>query len=169
MKQTFFRISNQLFVVMFLVDWLRPCPGKPTRAMCVVCNNKELGAHKKGLLIHAKSADHLKKAKEHGLISSLPKMTNYVKPTIDEKRKIAELKIAMFIAEHCSVNAVDHLGELISKLDPASSTMSHVKIHRTKCTGILQKKSIIMTVDFHTVSLFWKQIYAAIMELPIFV
>lgn len=65
----------------------------------------------------------------------MPKMTNFLKTTIDEKRKKAELKIAAFIAEHCSINTVDHLGEVIPDLDVSSETLQKIKLHRTKCTG----------------------------------
>lgn len=64
-----------------------------------------------------------------------PKLTDFVKVVIDEERKKAELKIAAFIAEHCSINAVDHLGEVIPNLDNNSEALQKIKLHRTKCTG----------------------------------
>ncbi|KAL1501031.1 hypothetical protein ABEB36_006436, partial [Hypothenemus hampei] len=38
-----------------------------------------------------------------------------------ENSKIVEFKIAVFIAEHCSINIVNHLSELLLKLDPQAS------------------------------------------------
>jgi len=57
--------------------------------------------------------------------------------SLKDERKIAELKIAAFIGEHCSINAVDHLGVLIKSLDPKSQTLCDLKLHRTKCTSLI--------------------------------
>ncbi|XP_033225894.1 uncharacterized protein LOC117178575 [Belonocnema kinseyi] len=56
---------------------------------------------------------------------------------IDEKRKVAEFKIAAFVSEHCSVQTIDHLGELITVLDKDSKVLPKVKLHGTKCTGLI--------------------------------
>lgn len=65
------------------------------------------------------------------------KITDFVKKTISTKRKIAELKIAAFIAEHCATRTADHLSSLINSLDETSELLSGVKIHRTKCTALI--------------------------------
>lgn len=70
-----------------------------------------------------------------------PKIDKFVKPTIEEKRKKAELKISVFIAKNCSLSAVDDLGKLISDLDPNSEALGKIKLHRTKCTGIIIKQN----------------------------
>lgn len=64
-------------------------------------------------------------------------ITDFVTKTISNKRKVAELKIAAFIAEHCSVFSVDHVGRLISTLDESSQLLSEIKIHRTKGTALI--------------------------------
>lgn len=60
-----------------------------------------------------------------------------MKHTISTKRKIVELKIAAFIAEHCSNKTADHLSSLINNLDENSALLNGVKIHRTKCTALI--------------------------------
>lgn len=57
---------------------------------------------------------------------------------MSEERKIAELKIAAFITEHCSVNTADHLGLLLRNLDENSPVLSSIKLHRTKCAGLIR-------------------------------
>ncbi|XP_053596147.1 uncharacterized protein LOC128668022 [Microplitis demolitor] len=52
--------------------------------------------------------------------------------------KIAELKIAAFIAEHCSLLTVDHLISILPQLDPSSDALKNLKIHRTKCSVLIQ-------------------------------
>ncbi|KAI5743287.1 hypothetical protein M8J77_016459 [Diaphorina citri] len=41
------------------------------------------------------------------------------------------------IAEHCSVRTVDHLGEIIKELDVKSELLQSIKLHRTKCIGLI--------------------------------
>ncbi|XP_022119940.2 uncharacterized protein LOC110996526 [Pieris rapae] len=65
-------------------------------------------------------------------------MSNFFEKPITEPRKIAELKIAAYVAEHSSIKAVDHLGVLIKKLDPASSVLEGLKLHRSKCTALIK-------------------------------
>ena len=36
--------------------------------------------------------------------------------SISDKNKVADLKLAMFIASHCAVQGIDHLGELLKSL-----------------------------------------------------
>ena len=52
--------------------------------------------------------------------------------------KVAELKIAVYIAEHSANLAVDHLGEMLPLLDKRSEVFKKIGIHRTKCS-YLQK------------------------------
>ena len=61
-------------------------------------------------------------------------LTFKLKPFVSEITKIAELKIAAFIAEHCSIKVVDHMVSFLPQLDPLSDTLSKFKLHRTKCT-----------------------------------
>lgn len=65
-------------------------------------------------------------------------LTSFFNADIPTERNIAELKIAAFVAEHCSLMATDHLGELVSNLDKSSVVLRDVKIHRTKCSGLIK-------------------------------
>ena len=61
------------------------------------------------------SKKHVRNTEHSKVCSSIPKVTNFIQTSIDRKRKRAELEIAAFIAEHCSINTVDHLGEVVKK------------------------------------------------------
>lgn len=61
----------------------------------------------------------------------------FAKKNISTERKIAELKIAAFICEHCSINTVDHLGTLIKALDSSSAILNDISLHRTKCVALI--------------------------------
>lgn len=65
-------------------------------------------------------------------------MSDFLQKPLNEPRKVAELKIAAYVAEHSSVNAVDHLGVVIRDLDSASSVLQDIKLHRTKCTALIK-------------------------------
>lgn len=58
--------------------------------------------------------------------------------TLSEKRKIAELKIAVYVAEHSSIKAVDHLALVIKDLDKDSQILQNIKLHRTKCSALIK-------------------------------
>lgn len=60
-----------------------------------------------------------------------------MKQSISKSRKIAELKVAAFICEHCSLKTVDHLVSVIKKLDSSSQILSDMNLHRTKCTSLI--------------------------------
>ncbi|KAK7791957.1 hypothetical protein R5R35_004580 [Gryllus longicercus] len=117
-------------------EWLTSVPGQNSLAFCKCCKS-ELKAHKKDLESHANTQKHLKKMAELGSVAQTPQITQFVRQTIDDRRKIAELKVAAFIAEHCSVATVDHLGELIKSLDGKSETLKELKLHRTKCMSLI--------------------------------
>lgn len=54
--------------------------------------------------------------------------------TDDVKR--AEMKLAVFITMHASIQAVDHLGELLSELG-TGSVLEKLRCHRTKCSRLI--------------------------------
>lgn len=51
--------------------------------------------------------------------------------------KIAELKLAAYIACHSAVRGVDHLGELIKDIFPCDATVN-IRLHRTKCSVLIK-------------------------------
>ena len=44
--------------------------------------------------------------------------------------------MAMAVASHCSILAIDHLAEII-KMYGNGSVVGNIKLHRTKCLGLL--------------------------------
>lgn len=50
--------------------------------------------------------------------------------------KIAELKLAVFVALHCPVKTIDHLGELL-KVIGKDSFLKNLRLHRTKCSKLI--------------------------------
>lgn len=49
--------------------------------------------------------------------------------------KTAEIQFAVSVACHCSILAIDHIGEIIQK--SCKCHLSNLKLHRTKCTKII--------------------------------
>lgn len=72
------------------------------------------------------------------MITTLPKLDKFVKTTLSERRKMAELKIATYVAEHCSIRTVDHLSIVIKGLDEESTILQDIKLHRTKCSALIK-------------------------------
>lgn len=121
---------------VIIVGWLMESPSKNGKSYCKTCE-RELESHHKGLLTHATSAKHVANTGQKKTIDATPKVTSFAKRSIADKRKIAELKIAAFIAEHCSVASVDHLGQIVKNLDEKSEVIQDIKLHRTKCTALI--------------------------------
>lgn len=87
---------------------------------------------------HAKTEKHKKAmalAKSAKLCKSLFAIYKLV---LSEKTKIAELKIAAYIAEHSALQTVDHLIEVLPQLDPLSDALKNLKLHRTKCSMLIK-------------------------------
>lgn len=130
-------IFNYFNIFIIYIDWLCASPADSTKAICKYCKN-EIKAHKKDLQIHAESKKHKNLIKEHIEIAATPKITLFAKQSISERRKVLELKLATFVAEHCSINAIDHLGVLIKNSDTNSEILKDIKLHRTKCTSLMK-------------------------------
>lgn len=121
---------------MNLLGWLKPCVGDNTKARCAYYNINIL-AHRKSLKTHRNTKKHIQNAKNEKECLRLSKIENFATLVIDDRQKIAELKIAAFICEHCSINAIDDLSKIIKDLDSTSQVLKNIKIHRTKCTGLI--------------------------------
>lgn len=55
---------------------------------------------------------------------------------VNDQIKIIELKLSVFVALHCSVKSIDHLGELL-KILGKESILNNIKLHRTKCSKLI--------------------------------
>lgn len=56
--------------------------------------------------------------------------------TISDKNKIADLKLAVYIASHCSIKSIDHLGEILKAVGKGT-LLENTRIHRTKCSKLI--------------------------------
>ncbi|KAL0859016.1 hypothetical protein ABMA27_010870 [Loxostege sticticalis] len=117
--------------------WLTVCIGDDTKAWCKACKCT-LIAHKKDLVEHSKTKKHDQSLKRSNVVGQSSKVTDFFEKPIKEPRKIAELKIAAYVAEHSSIKSVDHLGVLIKNLDPTSQVLKDLKLHRSKCTALIR-------------------------------
>jgi len=59
------------------------------------------------------------------------------KKTVSTEEKTAEIELAVFVACHTSIRAVDHLGEWIRQRG-AGSTLGNLRLHRTKCASLIR-------------------------------
>ena len=112
--------------------WIQSVPGNPYKAQCKICHS-ELSAHKAVLVKHKNSPEHLNNSKSVGLTANISKFTS----SFASKQKETELKLAVYVAEHSAVRSIDHLGELLSKNHPESSTLANLKLHLAKCTALI--------------------------------
>jgi len=56
----------------------------------------------------------------------------------NEPHMLYKLKLAVYIAEHSSTAAVDHVVELVGKFDANSANLTKMRLHRTKCSRLHQ-------------------------------
>lgn len=73
----------------------------------------------------------------------MDKQAKYCRPLevtklLTSKCKVAELQIAAFIAEHTSINTIDHLTEMLKKINPNSTVFNNMKLHHTKCAMLIK-------------------------------
>lgn len=87
---------------------------------------------------HAKTEKHKKAMALEKSAKSCKSLSAIYKPVLSEKTKIAELKIAAYIAEHSALQTVDHLIEVLPQLDPLSDALKNLKLHRTKCSMLIK-------------------------------
>lgn len=97
-----------------------------------------LKAHKKDLLSHAKTEKHKKTTAREKSAKACKPISKIYKPVLLESTKITELRIAAFIAEHCSMLTVNHLISILPQLDPSSDALKNLKLHRTKCSMLIK-------------------------------
>ncbi len=116
-------------------EWLKPVIGDDNSAMCKFCRTP-MQAHLSSLLGHSQGKKHKSNVKAMGTSSS-GTITDSFKPKLPDPKHLTELRLAVFIAEHCSTLAVDHLGELISSLDSSVVAIKGLQLHRSKCTHLM--------------------------------
>jgi hypothetical protein len=100
-------------------------------AFCKICK-KTLKPKKTSLNVHEKSSTHVDRKQA----MNLSKPIKLKRITVAKKVKVAELELAAGIACHCSMLAVDHIGEIIMK-NGTGSVLGNISLHRTKCTRLI--------------------------------
>lgn len=121
----------------YIAGWIAPDSTDDKLAYCRYCRVK-LVAHKKDLISHAKTDKHKKFTQWEKSAKSTTSISKIYKPEVAESTKIAELKVAAFIAEHCSLLTVDHLINVLPQLDPSAEALKNLKLHRTKCSMLIK-------------------------------
>jgi hypothetical protein len=85
--------------------------------------------------MHEKSQKHSSRAPN---TSQKLMPTLYPKTTdADSAVKKAEIELSLAITCHASIRSIDHISEIV-KRHGEKSTLSDIKLHRTKCTGIIK-------------------------------
>ena len=100
-----------------------------TKALRKYCKC-EIRADHGDLLQHADTAKH----KKNSPICSPMRLTDMSVTRVVRSASIKheEFKYACFIANHCAVSAVDHLGEMIADMHN-----NEIQLHRTNCTALI--------------------------------
>lgn len=133
--------SKRKFVDGWLSDlsykkWLKKVDGRP---YCTNCKSS-LRCHKAALDEHLRSAKHVKNCDSESIVKNTRSLDalGFITPEVASRKK-TELRIVGFIAEHCSINSVDHLSELLKCVFPDNPICQQIHLHRTKCTRLIKK------------------------------
>lgn len=115
----------------------------PNKARCIKCNisfTAELTVIKN----HAKGKKHKKIASASSVCSQniIKKFTappSHADTLLNDNVKIAEIKLAGFVAEHnIAFNVMDHMVELLKSIFPDSKICNKINLKRTKVTNIIK-------------------------------
>lgn len=125
--------------------------------------NTGLRAHKNGLKKHAETGIHQANASKSKRQKKLPSVEVKV---VGNETKLAELKIASYIATHSAVRSVDHLGELLVDLGNKSS-LENLRMHRTKGSKLIEQviSPVILTELVTDVGVFRSKTHGCVYSL----
>lgn len=118
-------------------QWLKPVPGDDTRAKCLYCR-KDFLAKLSDIQRHCDSVHHKKQAKPF-LDKKQTQISSMLQKPVDKLCVEAEGALSMYVAEHTAIQAIDHLTELCKNKFSDSKATTEMKLHRTKCTAIIQE------------------------------
>lgn len=96
----------------FCIDWIMEIPGDANNARCKFCNSV-FRAKLYDIKEHAKSKKHLTNSEPFS--SARHMKINFHK--LDKSNTVAwnEAQLALFVANHCSINTSDHLVDVVKK------------------------------------------------------
>lgn len=137
--------------------WLEEVKNDQTKARCKVCKT-ELRAHKTDLKKHSESVKHSQNMRKID-----PKQVSLKTAFSKGENKITkfELQLSVYVANHSTVNSIDHLCDLLKKHMPSTASTSSsetLRLHRTKCTALIKKiispallRELVILSDMHGV------------------
>lgn len=117
--------------------WLQEHPNDQYKAFCSFCDatmNAELTIIKR----HSEGTKHVQKLKTlRSNVQPIDSMLKKLEP-IGDKQKIAEIKLAAFMAEHkLSHRVADHMCDLLAKTFTDSDIAKNLTLKRTKAQAII--------------------------------
>lgn len=119
-------------------SWLCPDDKSLTSAKCICCN-VTLATELASLNRHNMSKKHQSNSKSISKSSTITESFKTKITPLTEKVKMAEIKIAAFVAEHnISFKTMDHFSDLIKSCFPDSEIVKNINLKRTKTTAIIK-------------------------------
>lgn len=119
-----------------LKDWIEEVCIDNTMARCKYCKSS-FNAKYSYLIAHSLSKKHIKcsepfsTARQHKLPFSRSTPRGL-------QTSVAEGAISLYITCHSAIRSVDHLTEMNKMIFKDNSDADNIKLHRTKCSGIIQ-------------------------------
>lgn len=118
-----------------LKEWLQPVCEDKGKAYCRYCKISLKAKlfdlkHHGGTQKHKSAAQPFSDRRQRQI--QFPKLSDTL------ARKQAQASICLFIAEHCAILAVDHLGQLCKTRFKGSKACDDFNLHRTKCSSIIR-------------------------------
>ncbi|CAH0400399.1 unnamed protein product [Chilo suppressalis] len=109
-------------------DWLSPVQDDATKAYCKYCKCNII-AKLYCLKQHISTTKHVK---------SVEPMKSQTKIKFAKiQTRLDTQNLAHFICEHAAILTVDHLSDMCKKTFSDSRSTENMKLHRTKCTNII--------------------------------
>lgn len=118
--------------------WLKPVPGDSSKAQCLYCK-VEMNAKIYDIHRHKDTKKH----KDKSIPFTSSSQTKIVVQKDDStSASKSEAYLSLYIAEHSSINSVDHLTDLCKEIfscDCLKGGSNKIQMHRTKCTHIINE------------------------------
>ncbi|CAH2084734.1 unnamed protein product [Euphydryas editha] len=119
--------------------WLKPIPGDSSKCRCMYCKI-EIKAKLYDIQRHKNTKKHKDKSASF-TSSTQTKIVVSKEDTTAGIASSAETYLSLYIAEHSSINSVDHLTNLCKEIFSCDcvkgGAKKELKLHRTKCTNII--------------------------------
>ena len=117
-------------------SWLSESPDGKGSAYCKLCR-KSLQAKIWSISKHESSSEHTNRIKETQQMRPLAVERCTRPEAVKCEIKEAEIQIAVGIACHSAILAIDHLGEIMVQ-HGKGSILGEIQLHRTKCSQLLK-------------------------------